>query len=457
MRTLDRYVLRSFLSAVGMWFVVFMALRIVTDLFVNMDEFAKLGLPFGELVRYVATYYGYQSLAYFTELGGVIIVAAAAFTLAMMNHTNELTAILASGVSLYRVVVPIVACSVLLSGLIVLDQEMVIPRVAEMLVRDRDDVYGRNRFQVRLINDSEGTLWYSPAFLPHEEVMERPVAIVRDKDARPVARVTGRLAEPRTADGRSGWLFTDGVLSRLRSTDQPWEKPPRWNAVYSTVGPGALLEARGQASDGNGPFLDPNLPDPAYGMVLRASRFEPAPRAGRRSAGGTLVHPRFIFREPDGRMLGAFVADSAQWKTDDRGKGYWALEEGKFFCPSDLTVDDLVLRRSDRWLQYMSTEDLTRLIRLRRSSDVQAALLTRHTRFTDPVNNLVMLLLGLPFILSRERNIKASATLCLLMVVTFFVFIYLCRTLGLPPSLAAWLPILLFGPVAAVMFDSIKT
>ena len=85
------------------------------------------------------------------------------------------------------------------------------------------------------------------------------------------------------------------------------------------------------------------------------------------------------------------------------------------------------------------------------------ALLTKHIRFADPINNLVMLLLGLPFILSRQRNIKASAGLCLLMVGAFYAFVYVCRYTGLSPTLAAWLPAMLFGPVAVVMLDSVKT
>ena len=80
-----------------------------------------------------------------------------------------------------------------------------------------------------------------------------------------------------------------------------------------------------------------------------------------------------------------------------------------------------------------------------------------HVRFADPINNLVMLLLGLPFILSRERNIKASVTLSIGMVGSYFAFVSVCRLIGLPPLFAAFLPIVLFGTVAAVMLDSVKT
>ena len=84
-------------------------------------------------------------------------------------------------------------------------------------------------------------------------------------------------------------------------------------------------------------------------------------------------------------------------------------------------------------------------------------MLVKHVRFTDPINNLIMLLLGVPFILSRERKIKASIAICVLMVGVFFAFVYICRFMDLSPTLAAWLPVLLFGPVAIVMVDSIKT
>ena len=105
----------------------------------------------------------------------------------------------------------------------------------------------------------------------------------------------------------------------------------------------------------------------------------------------------------------------------------------------------------------MSTSQLTHLLHLKRVPDPEAALLAKHVRFTEVLNNLVMLLLGLPFILSRERNIKASASLCLAVVATFYCFIYLCRYLGLPPTLAAWLPALVFGPISVVMLDTVKT
>jgi hypothetical protein len=191
--------------------------------------------------------------------------------------------------------------------------------------------------------------------------------------------------------------------------------------------------------------------DDQYPMSLEAARLIPATR----NEGLRLERPRFVFATDGGRLLGAFVAASATWDAREPG---WVLQDGRLFCPSDLTPADLVLKKSSHWMEYMSSNQLIDLLKLHQVPDPETVLLVRHTRLADPINNLIMLLLALPFILSRERrDVKASASLCLLMVGAFYAFIYLARYVGLPPSLAAWLPVMLFGPVSVVMLDSVKT
>ncbi len=459
-KILDRYIIRSFLYTALLCFFVLMALRIVVDLFVNMDEFVKGDNPFGEILLGILTYYGTNSLVYFTELGGIIIVASAAFTLAYMNHTNELTAMLASGVSLHRVVWPIVLCAMLLGGLIILDRELVIPipEIREKLVRDRDNPFQASDFQVRLVTDGSKTTWYSCRFSPANERIDLPVLILRDNDLKAVATVTGGEGRPvgKAKFGLAGWVFEDATLSWFGEGRNVWEALPSSEAVYTSVSPAAILQASGQGPAGTIAVRNPRMLDGAYGLEVRAARFEPSP-AGGAERGGTLIDPVFIFRRSDGEILVVFFGSSAQWDRHSRGAGFWRLADGRLFYPSDLSSKELQLRQSSSWLDYMSSADLGRLLALDRVPDRTMAVMSRHVRVTEPINNLVMLLLALPFILSRERNLKASATLCLLMVGTYYTFIYLCRYIGLPPTWAAWLPILLFGPVAAVMLDSVKT
>jgi lipopolysaccharide export system permease protein len=80
---------------------------------------------------------------------------------------------------------------------------------------------------------------------------------------------------------------------------------------------------------------------------------------------------------------------------------------------------------------------------------------TLHRRFVQPVLDVTLLFLGMPFVLSRgSRNIFVATGQCLLLVAAFFVVTLGCQTLGnailVSPALAAWLPMLIFLPPAYV-------
>jgi len=465
MRTLDIYIVRNFLVTLGLFLVAMLLLRVVADLFVNIDEFLKDEYGAGERVRFVMEYYGYQLLGYFIELGGVVIVAAAVFALARMNHTNELTAMLASGVSLHRVVLPIVLCAMVMDALVVTDQELVIPRIADKLVRSRDEVSRAREFPVMLPSDGSGTIFYAPNFRSDDEVMIDPLIIPRDERHTALLRISGTRAQPHTFHHRPGWLVGEAVLAATSRLGTIWPNSPDYRRVYSTVQAMHILrDARAahlQATGQDVPLRqisgaeDIRLTDETYGMTIRARRFEPAWDGD--NAGGRLQRPVFGFHAPDGRLVGQMIAQSAEWTIDEPFGPRWELTGGAFFVPSDMTGEDLVLWESGRRLNYMSTTDLSRAIELGRVQDVRTAELAKHLRFTAPVNNLIMLLLGVPFILSRERNIKSSAAMCLLTVGVFFAFVHLCRQVDVSPMLAAWLPVLVFGPVSILMLDSVKT
>jgi len=468
MKMLDRYIIRSFLASAALWFAVMIALRVIVDLFVNMDEFTEADVGFQQVALYMFSYYRYQSLVYFAELGGLIIVVAAMFTLARMNHTNELTAMLASGVNLHRVVWPIVCSAIILGSLVIIDREILIPAVSSKLVRKRDDRPGAREFAVGLIPDSSGSVWFSPRFKQANNQMELPVIVLRDKQHRAVGQIDGHSAKPDRLDGKAGWTVRKAYLTRITHDTTAWLYMPDYKQIWTRLSPTKLLTEAKKLIEKTGGAITlsddevrevsdmPPISDPHYDMALQFDRLDMGPSRGGSLRGGRLINPRFAFTTNDGASLGTFLADSAVWREPRPKEGYWELTNGRLFYPSDLTTNYLALRQTSRWLNYMSTAQLTRLLKLRQVHAAEV-LLTKHTRFTDPINNFIMLLLALPFVLSRERTIKASASGCMLLVGVFYLSVYLCRYVDIPPEWAAWLPILTFGPVAVVMVDSIKT
>ena len=480
-KTLDRYVLRSFLISALLCFVTLMSLRVVADLFVNMDEFTKKrsddqDRTLGDVAKDAASYYAAQSILYFRQLGGVAITLAAAFTLAWMNHTNELTAMLASGVSLRRVLAPVIMCAGALGLLVVLDTELLVPRFRHQLMRDRDESEGKGPFQVRLVADQKGSCLYSKRLDPKAGEMYNPLILLR---YRPRAsaydnwRYVGRITSPRALydTQAKSWIFKPGKLESGGPTIHPWvhmkgcRQAATTEFVPSVVKPETIIE-KARANPRNKNVNWKKVPR-IGGIVIHDEDAHLTIRAKwaqlvQGPAGATVAalrDVRFSYAVEPGKPLVEITAPEATYEEayrHPRDFG-WALTDGRLIYSSDLSPSVLTLRQSGDWLQHMSTADITRLLRLERVPDRRRAVLLRQSRVADFFNNILMLLLVAPFVLSRERNIKTSALRAVGMGIAFFVIIHVTRGIALQPVVAAWLPMLIFGPVAVVMLDSVKT
>ncbi len=158
MTILDRYILRSLLINYVITLGVMISLYVVLDMFVNMDEFTEQGYPVSTVISNIVDYYAPNVFLFFAQLSGVITLFACMATIARLRKQNEVTAMLASGVSLYRVAAPIIAFGLASTALLVIDTEWLIPSVAHKLARDHDDVDGKKAYEVLFQRDRNGAL-----------------------------------------------------------------------------------------------------------------------------------------------------------------------------------------------------------------------------------------------------------------------------------------------------------
>ena len=128
------------------------------------------------------------------------------------------------------------------------------------------------------------------------------------------------------------------------------------------------------------------------------------------------------------------------------------LESGQCFVVSDVAFEQMI--GSTNWSQYSATADLIRAVS-NPSLGVGADLPLRvHARFTAPLLDMSLVLLGIPLVLGpNRRGIFAAVGACVGMTVVFFIVVLGCHALALgdafSPSLAAWMPLLVLGPLAA--------
>ncbi len=234
MKILDRYVAKNFMIGYIIAFCVLIGLRIIIELFVNLDEFTKhTSLGAWALTRHIISYYAMQTTLYFRDIAGVITVVAAAFSLGRMVRSNELVAMIASGVSAKRIVGPILVLSIFFTGLAVADQELLIPRISDKLVRDEDDLPGQESFPVWFLSDAKGSLICSRRYYVETLTPDVPTILTRERDPNwpGVWRVTGRISADAAIynERNESWDLVNG---RYVATDGPETTRARPIASY---------------------------------------------------------------------------------------------------------------------------------------------------------------------------------------------------------------------------------
>jgi lipopolysaccharide export LptBFGC system permease protein LptF len=344
-----------------------MSLYVVFDLFFNMDEFTEGGRSLAAVLAGIGVFYGANLFSYFSQLSGVITVVAGMLTLGRLRRLNELTALLASGVSLYRVAVPIIAFGVATNVLWFVNAEWIVPSVAHILARPHEDPLGDRTYEVNLLKDRDNALLAAQQFLPATGNMERLVVMMRDER---------------------------GSLQELIEAEQAHWEP---------------LEGH--------------------------------------PAGGRWKLDRGIRRWRELRGAAAF------------GPQERLHEEYLRYYDSDLTPRDIQMRQSARWMRFLSTGQLADIAAADPAQSREAARI-KHERIATPVVNLVLLLLGMPFLLRREgANLLGDAAKCMIACGLCFVLFVAGQNMNLAGMVAlpSWVPILVFAPLAVVLLDRVKT
>jgi lipopolysaccharide export system permease protein len=288
------------------------------------------------------------------------------FTVAWMQRNNELLPLLSAGVPTRRVLRPVLLGAVVLLGIGVVNQECIIPHIADGLVRNRDDLEGHRDLFVQPTYDSNGV---------HME---------------------GGLAK------RQGLIVT--------------------------------------------PFHC-TIPDhQGYGFVhLSAERAHYVPAGRGNPSGGWMLY-------------NTTPAELPEW---NHPKLAQMIAPGQWFVPAR-NVDFETITRNSTWYMYFSTSRLHDLLHRSDSRRQEAMAVMFHMRLTRPIVGMLLVVMGLSVILrDPNRHVFISAGYCLVLNGVFFGVVFACKFLGdndlIPPALSAWLPVLIFGPVAFAMFDAIHS
>jgi lipopolysaccharide export system permease protein len=370
LKLMDRQLITGYFKSYLVCLTSLLSLWIVVDLFTNLDVFTHHHKTLAGVMEHVASYYGFQLTKIFDLLCEPIVLLAAMFTVAWMQRCNEQFPLLSAGVSTRRIVAPVLLCAALMLTLAVLNQEFLVPQVADRLTYEKDDPGGDKALSIQ-----------------------------------------GQCYEP------NGIHIGGDKANRKRQAVTDFE------CVIPKELAGDML-------------------------VIRAREALYVPGQGPRKGGWELTNARPLNLEPIG------------------GGAVPVLERidevaGRYFLHTR-SVDFDSLTRSPKWYRLASTWRIYDELQRPESGRQAGMAVLFHVRMTRPLLGLVLVVMGLGVILrDQNRNVIISAGMCLVLCAVFFATMYACQMLGeyevLPAALAAWAPVLLFGPLALVLVDAVHT
>ena len=377
MTTIDRYLVWQFLRVFLVTFVSLLGIYVMADSVSHRGEFVQMGSQSGSLWLSLINYYTARVPLFFELTGRIITLLATVFTIAWMQRNNEMTALMAAGISRWRIVMPLVIVGVIVSLSAVANREIGVPSVRSMLCANAKELSRQRIDKLTPRYDNEtGIRVYGEAIMPHEDAIINP-----------------RFRLP----------FT-------------WSK---------------------------------------MGRTLNAERAEFQEAQQGRPA-GYLFHG--VTNKPLLREIPSFSREGQPIIFSPFDQDW--LAEDECFVVSNLRLEQL--RRGMQWQQYSSTGQLIAGLHNRSvdfGSDVRVLV---HMRFVQPILDIVLLFLGLPFVVSAQRSSVFMATGKTMLVVVFFSVVVLSsQAMGIhcvfSPAFAAWAPVLLLAPMAVLLSSPLQT
>jgi len=209
LKVLDRYILREFFQIFLIAIAGSTLLSILVDFIEKIDTFIDKGALFSDLFLFYLFHAPYIAIL---TLPAAILIATI-FTVGRCNRWNELAAMKASGISLYRTLLPLLVASFIISILVLVVGETILPITNERKrgIYDHSILKRTERkgevTSLRYLG-RQGVFYSIQRFHPDEGKMDEVTLVKKDKDGRLIYRIDANRGEWK----EDRWLLKNGYL-----------------------------------------------------------------------------------------------------------------------------------------------------------------------------------------------------------------------------------------------------
>jgi lipopolysaccharide export system permease protein len=225
MRLLERYLLRFFIGPFFSCLLIFILLFVVIDLFSNLADILKENLPPAIILKY---YFTFLPIV-FVQSSPYAVLLATIYALGLLNRHQEIIAMQAAGISLLRILRPLIFFGLLISLASFYVSEKLVPQALIVSQVIKEENLEKNRdlpkkpqvlYDVGLYG-TDGRLFHINKYEHDKKILYGVTVLEHDSHQRVKAKISAQRAE--WLAGR--WVFYNLISNSYEKQDQAKIKP----------------------------------------------------------------------------------------------------------------------------------------------------------------------------------------------------------------------------------------
>ena len=177
----DRYIAKHTFSGYCFLLLVFIGLYFIVDLFSNLNDMLQAKPPIGALIGY----YAYMVPLIFLRVSSFAFLVSVLYTYGELNKHNEILTMRASGMSVFRVSLPVLAFALLLSAATFFIQERVL-LYSQKKVDDIKVKFIKKNFSApeegNFAFHSKDMILFTSKFIPKNKLLQDVIVFKEDSE-----------------------------------------------------------------------------------------------------------------------------------------------------------------------------------------------------------------------------------------------------------------------------------
>lgn len=225
MKIIDRYMVKGFLGPFIWCLLLFLVMAVIIDIFSFIDNIVKYKIP----THSIAAFYYYYSPTILLQVTPMAVLLSTIYILSNLNKHNEITAMKSSGISLWRIMAPLLIIGAMVSMISFIVNDRVIPptsKKADIIRREELEKEKRKNMQSKVIQNvavygTGNRIVFARTYDTESKTLGDIVIHEHDSSQNLTSKIT---AQSGTWTG-SEWKFSKVIIYKIDNSGRILEEP----------------------------------------------------------------------------------------------------------------------------------------------------------------------------------------------------------------------------------------